>query len=937
MDPRPARRRRAPRSRRRGRRFDFAAATGALYHLTFDDFCDWYAEAIKPRLYDGDEDARATALAALERLLALLHPLMPHVTEEIWSHLPAPARAADRLAVARAGSPRHADAVGALDRVQEAAQTFRRSGVPGRARHGRRAAHLRGRRPARAPAGGRRRRGRAGAPAQGDRAGRGDARQRAVRRERSGRRRRRRSARSSSGTARELDAPRRRRPSHRRNVAWLAGALAVAARTASGSTACARCSPRWATRRPGCPPIHVVGTNGKSTTTRTIEALLLARAASASARTSRRTSALVGADPRRRGGGRPRGGARRRSRPAAERLEATQFEIAHRRGARRVPRGGTSRPRRSRRGSAAARRDERPRRTRVVVLTNVGLEHTDVLGSTREAIAAEKLAVIAAGLHGRPRRAGVGAARAGGGRGRRRRRRRRGSTALAVAAARRSSARRRRRPRAAGSRFPAGSSAGRGRSATARTIPTACGGSSSVSRPERLHALRVDPRRQGRRRDARGARRARATRSSRRRSSNPRALPAERPRRARAAPHFERVEAVDDPRRRARARPRLGEPVLVTGSLYLLADLEAARSRSDDARAARRARASRCRRARDRRNRVCRRVYPRQAASLMTRRRRQLLRLEHVGRRRATSRSSSSVVFWLATAYWVYKDARRRIEDPWLVGDRDAARADPAVPRPARLHALPAARVPRGRARARARDPRDGGAARRARPPLPGLPRRGRPVVPRLPGLHDAAQAGVRGVRRPARGDLAGLPVLRDARARPASARARTCSSRCACERARRGDSTPLRLPSAAVAVETTLVLVKPDGVRRGLCGEIVARFERRGYELRGARLLKLTKAARARALRGAPRQAVLRRPRRLHHLGPRARARRPRRGRDRRRPRDDGRDEPGRRRARHDPRRPRDARSPRTSCTAPTRARARRRELALFFPDGLL
>ena len=47
-------------------RFDFAAATGVLYHLTFDDFCDWYAEAIKPRLYDGDEDCRATALAALE-------------------------------------------------------------------------------------------------------------------------------------------------------------------------------------------------------------------------------------------------------------------------------------------------------------------------------------------------------------------------------------------------------------------------------------------------------------------------------------------------------------------------------------------------------------------------------------------------------------------------------------------------------------------------------------------------------------------------------------------------------------------------------------------------------------------------------------------------------------------------------------------------------
>ena len=44
------------------------------------------------------------------------------------------------------------------------------------------------------------------------------------------------------------------------------------------------------------------------------------------------------------------------------------------------------------------------------------------------------------------------------------------------------------------------------------------------------------------------------------------------------------------------------------------------------------------------------------------------------------------------------------------------------------------------------------------------------------------------------------------------------------------------------MATETTLVLVKPDGVRRGLCGEVVSRFERRGYELRGARLLKITK-----------------------------------------------------------------------------------------------
>ncbi len=109
-------------------RLDLAPAAAILYHLTFDDFCDWYAEAIKPRLYDSDEAAIATALAALERLLALLHPVMPHVTEEIWSQLPG--REA-RLIVSPwpEPDPRFGAEAGALDRVQEAAQIFRRSGV----------------------------------------------------------------------------------------------------------------------------------------------------------------------------------------------------------------------------------------------------------------------------------------------------------------------------------------------------------------------------------------------------------------------------------------------------------------------------------------------------------------------------------------------------------------------------------------------------------------------------------------------------------------------------------------------------------------------------------------------------------------------------------------------------------------------------------------
>ena len=98
----------------------------SLYRLTFDDFCDWYAEAIKPRLRDGDEDAAATALAALERLLTLLHPVMPHVTEEIWSQFHE-----SRLIVSPWPEPEESYAADsdALRPVQEAAAMFRRSGV----------------------------------------------------------------------------------------------------------------------------------------------------------------------------------------------------------------------------------------------------------------------------------------------------------------------------------------------------------------------------------------------------------------------------------------------------------------------------------------------------------------------------------------------------------------------------------------------------------------------------------------------------------------------------------------------------------------------------------------------------------------------------------------------------------------------------------------
>lgn len=109
-------------------RFEFAAAANALYHVTFDDFCDWYAEAIKPRLHAADADARATAVAALERLLTMLHPMMPHVTEEIWSQLPA---REGRLIVSPWVEPMPCTPADlhALNSVQEAVTMYRRSGV----------------------------------------------------------------------------------------------------------------------------------------------------------------------------------------------------------------------------------------------------------------------------------------------------------------------------------------------------------------------------------------------------------------------------------------------------------------------------------------------------------------------------------------------------------------------------------------------------------------------------------------------------------------------------------------------------------------------------------------------------------------------------------------------------------------------------------------
>jgi dihydrofolate synthase / folylpolyglutamate synthase len=130
------------------------------------------------------------------------------------------------------------------------------------------------------------------------------------------------------------------------------------------------------------PSIHVVGTNGKSTTVRTIEETLLREGVPAAAYLSPHVTGW--AERIRVGGGEADvERALARVRPPAEALGATQFEALT---AAAVEAG------------LGGRHDAtNVLRSPVQVLTNVGLEHTDVLGSTREAIAAEKLAVVRPG------------------------------------------------------------------------------------------------------------------------------------------------------------------------------------------------------------------------------------------------------------------------------------------------------------------------------------------------------------------------------------------------------------------------------------------------------------------------------------------------------------------------------------------------------------
>ncbi len=64
-------------------RYEFSRLADVIYHLVFDEFCDWYLELLKR-----DEATPEVAGDLLEQILALVHPMMPFVTEACWEQLP---------------------------------------------------------------------------------------------------------------------------------------------------------------------------------------------------------------------------------------------------------------------------------------------------------------------------------------------------------------------------------------------------------------------------------------------------------------------------------------------------------------------------------------------------------------------------------------------------------------------------------------------------------------------------------------------------------------------------------------------------------------------------------------------------------------------------------------------------------------------------------
>jgi valyl-tRNA synthetase len=73
------------------REYEFNSVAQRLYEFFWSDYCDWFVEAAKTEIFADDAATKRSALVAMDIVLSavlrLLHPFMPHITEELWSLL----------------------------------------------------------------------------------------------------------------------------------------------------------------------------------------------------------------------------------------------------------------------------------------------------------------------------------------------------------------------------------------------------------------------------------------------------------------------------------------------------------------------------------------------------------------------------------------------------------------------------------------------------------------------------------------------------------------------------------------------------------------------------------------------------------------------------------------------------------------------------------
>ena len=110
---------------RRIESYDFAHAALGLYDFVYGELCDWYLELVKPRLWAGEPELQSTLLHVLTRTLAIAHPMIPFVTEEIYRYIPGASGLLAAGLPEPAAAPVDEAAEASVERVIEAIQALR--------------------------------------------------------------------------------------------------------------------------------------------------------------------------------------------------------------------------------------------------------------------------------------------------------------------------------------------------------------------------------------------------------------------------------------------------------------------------------------------------------------------------------------------------------------------------------------------------------------------------------------------------------------------------------------------------------------------------------------------------------------------------------------------------------------------------------------------